>query len=77
MGSVCIPACCVEPEIGQPVQEAMQAKHGGKVATEVVALDNYNTAEPYHQQYLSSKGGRNGQKQSAEKGCKDDIRCYG
>lgn len=30
----------------------------------------------YHQQYLS-KGGRFNQAQSAEKGCKDTIRCYG
>jgi hypothetical protein len=36
------------------------------------------TARPqeYHQQYLS-KGGRFSSPQSAEKGCKDKIRCYG
>lgn len=33
-------------------------------------------AESYHQQYLS-KGGRFGAAQSAAKGCKDEIRCYG
>lgn len=33
-------------------------------------------AEEYHQQYLS-KGGRFGEGQSKEKGCTDEIRCYG
>lgn len=32
--------------------------------------------QEYHQQYLS-KGGRFKAPQSAEKGCKDKIRCYG
>jgi len=58
------------------VQAAMQEKLGGKVATEVSGLENYWTAEDYHQGYLS-RGGRNGQAQSAEKGCADPIRCYG
>jgi peptide-methionine (S)-S-oxide reductase len=39
-------------------------------------VDNYNTAEAYHQAYLA-KGGRNGRAQSPKKGCTDPIRCYG
>jgi len=37
---------------------------------------DYYLAEAYHQQYLE-KGGRFGAPQSAAKGCKDPIRCYG
>ncbi|KAI8470192.1 MAG: peptide methionine sulfoxide reductase MsrA [Monoraphidium minutum] len=49
---------------------------GKRVVTPVEAAADYYVAEPYHQQYLS-KGGRFGAAQSAEKGCKDSIRCYG
>lgn len=37
-------------------------------------MNNFWLAEEYHQSYLA-KGGRNGQGQSAEKGCTDPIRC--
>jgi len=56
--------------------DAMQAKYNGKVATELKPLDNYSTAEDYHQQYLSN-GKAAVRPQSAEKGCTDNIRCYG
>lgn len=49
---------------------------GTKVVSELVAAGPYYLAEDYHQQYLS-KGGRFGSGQSAAKGCKDPIRCYG
>lgn len=43
---------------------------------EIKPATEFWLAESYHQQYLS-KGGRFGISQSAEKGCKDEIRCYG
>ncbi len=49
---------------------------GTKVETELLPATDYYLAEEYHQQYLS-KGGRFGTGQSATKGCKDQIRCYG
>ena len=49
---------------------------GSKVVTELKPAGDYYLAEKYHQQYLS-KGGRMGSAQSAAKGCKDPIRCYG
>jgi len=50
---------------------------GGKTAaTEVLPATQWYDAESYHQSYLA-KGGRNGRAQSAAKGCKDPIRCYG
>eukprot|EP00195_Chlamydomonas_chlamydogama_P007225 CAMPEP_0202900646 /NCGR_PEP_ID=MMETSP1392-20130828/11960_1 /ASSEMBLY_ACC=CAM_ASM_000868 /TAXON_ID=225041 /ORGANISM="Chlamydomonas chlamydogama, Strain SAG 11-48b" /LENGTH=210 /DNA_ID=CAMNT_0049587081 /DNA_START=214 /DNA_END=846 /DNA_ORIENTATION=- len=49
---------------------------GSKVVTEVQPAGDYYIAEQYHQQYLE-KGGRMGRGQSAAKGCKDPIRCYG
>ena len=53
-----------------------EAKIGKPVATEVMPAGKWYDAEKYHQQYLA-KGGRNGNAQSAAKGCKDPIRCYG
>jgi peptide-methionine (S)-S-oxide reductase len=54
-----------------------QARIGAKpIATEVLPAKQWYDAEKYHQQYLA-KGGRNGRAQSADKGCKDPIRCYG
>uniref|UniRef100_A0A7N0TJ95 peptide-methionine (S)-S-oxide reductase n=1 Tax=Kalanchoe fedtschenkoi TaxID=63787 RepID=A0A7N0TJ95_KALFE len=47
-----------------------------KIVTEILPARRFYRAEEYHQQYLA-KGGRNGQKQSAQKGCNDPIRCYG
>lgn len=49
---------------------------GNEWKTEVKPATEFWNAENYHQQYLS-KGGRFGQGQSAAKGCKDPIRCYG
>lgn len=46
------------------------------VASECMKADVFWPAEKYHQQYLE-KGGRMGAPQSAEKGSKDTIRCYG
>jgi peptide methionine sulfoxide reductase MsrA len=46
------------------------------VVTEVEEVKNYNSAETYHQQYLS-RGGRYGKPQDPSKGCNDPIRCYG
>jgi len=47
-----------------------------RCAVEVKAAAPFYAAENYHQQYLE-KGGRGGRGQSAAKGCKDPIRCYG
>ncbi|KAL0357604.1 UNVERIFIED_CONTAM: Peptide methionine sulfoxide reductase [Sesamum calycinum] len=47
-----------------------------KIVTEILPAKTFYRAEEYHQQYLE-KGGRNGLKQSAAKGCNDPIRCYG
>ncbi|KAG8638743.1 peptide methionine sulfoxide reductase [Manihot esculenta] len=47
-----------------------------KIVTEILPAKRFYRAEEYHQQYLEN-GGRNGAKQSAEKGCSDPIRCYG
>lgn len=49
---------------------------GRRVVTPVEAAGDYYIAESYHQQYLS-KGGRFGMGQSAAKGDKTPIRCYG
>ena len=46
------------------------------IATECNPAMTFWPAEEYHQQYLS-KGGRFNQPQSADKGCSDEIRCYG
>jgi len=57
--------------------EQEQKKYGRrKIASECLAAMPFWPAEKYHQQYLE-KGGRSNSPQSAEKGCKDTIRCYG
>lgn len=56
--------------------QALQEQLGETVVTEVEAAAPFWLAEDYHQQYLEN-GGRNGQGQSAAKGCQDQIRCYG
>lgn len=53
-----------------------RAVNGKQVVVEVLPAADFYVAEDYHQQYLA-KGGRNGNAQSAEKGCTDTIRCYG
>ncbi|KAK8490784.1 hypothetical protein V6N13_029113 [Hibiscus sabdariffa] len=67
------------PEQETAARESME-KHQKlltrKVFTEILPAKKFYKAEKYHQQYLS-KGGRFGFKQSADKGCKDPIRCYG
>ncbi|KAK1289458.1 hypothetical protein QJS10_CPB18g00541 [Acorus calamus] len=58
--------------------EVKQKEFGDKkkIVTEILPAKTFYRAEEYHQQYLE-KGGRNGAKQSARKGCNDPIRCYG
>eukprot|EP00931_Biecheleriopsis_adriatica_P040952 TRINITY_DN23457_c0_g1_i1.p1 TRINITY_DN23457_c0_g1~~TRINITY_DN23457_c0_g1_i1.p1 ORF type:complete len:418 (+),score=102.86 TRINITY_DN23457_c0_g1_i1:34-1287(+) len=57
-------------------RQKLQERLGETVVTEVEAAAPFWMAEDYHQQYLE-KGGRLGNPQSAAKGCKDTIRCYG
>jgi peptide-methionine (S)-S-oxide reductase len=54
----------------------LASKYDRPIATELKDAMIYWPAELYHQQYLS-KGGRNGNAQSAEKGSTEPIRCYG
>ncbi|VEU39053.1 unnamed protein product [Pseudo-nitzschia multistriata] len=49
---------------------------GRSLATEVAPAAAFWPAEGHHQRYLE-KGGRFGRPQSAEKGCTEEIRCYG
>ncbi|KAL9671003.1 hypothetical protein QQ045_008566 [Rhodiola kirilowii] len=67
------------PEQEKAARESLerhQTKLNKKIVTEILPAKKFYRAEEYHQQYLA-KGGRAGFGQSAEKGCKDPIRCYG
>lgn len=55
---------------------AAQKNLGKQVVTEVERVQTFYLAEANHQQFLE-RGGRNGNAQSAIKGCCDRIRCYG
>ncbi|XP_042501032.1 peptide methionine sulfoxide reductase-like [Macadamia integrifolia] len=66
-----------QAQLPQESKEAKQKEIIGKnIVTEILPAKKFYRAEESHQQYLE-KGGRNGSKQSARKGCNDPIRCYG
>ncbi|XP_073064702.1 peptide methionine sulfoxide reductase-like [Primulina eburnea] len=66
-----------QAELAKESLESKQIEFGkNKIVTEILPAKTFYKAEEYHQQYLE-KGGRGGSKQSAAKGCKDPIRCYG
>ncbi|KAG2447067.1 hypothetical protein HYH02_007818 [Chlamydomonas schloesseri] len=63
-------------EAANKSKAAVQAKFKDPIVTVVEPINNYHSAEPYHQQYLA-RGGRFGKPQNPSKGCNDPIRCYG
>jgi peptide-methionine (S)-S-oxide reductase len=63
-------------EVAKARFEVEKGNYRRSIASELEKVGVFWPAEDYHQQYLE-KGGRMGTAQSAEKGCKDTIRCYG
>jgi peptide-methionine (S)-S-oxide reductase len=62
--------------LNEEIKTGVRRWAGKAVVSEVEPAADYYVAEGYHQQYLS-KGGRFSTPQCADKGCKDEIRCYG
>ncbi|KAJ0679924.1 putative peptide-methionine (S)-S-oxide reductase [Helianthus annuus] len=60
----------------ESLEEKQKSFKNKMIVTEILPAKTFYRAEEYHQQYLE-KGGRQGSKQSAAKGCTDPIRCYG
>jgi peptide-methionine (S)-S-oxide reductase len=65
-----------QEDVARAMLQEEQTKYKRPIATECRTAMPFWPAEAYHQQYLE-KGGRFGSPQSAEKGCQDEIRCYG
>lgn len=63
-------------QAAQKSRDIEQKKHTRPIMTEIKPATVFWPAEVSHQGYLW-RGGRFGSAQSAEKGCKDPIRCYG
>ncbi|KAL3906357.1 MAG: hypothetical protein SGARI_004040 [Bacillariaceae sp.] len=65
-----------QEEIARQLLTEAKDKYTRPIATELCPAMPFWPAEAYHQHYLE-RGGRFGNPQSAEKGCQDEIQCYG